>query len=183
MMGDNPPGHGDSLALATFAGGCFWCMVHPFDQWPGVKRVVAGYTGGTTVNPTYEKVCSRATGHREAVQIAFDPREMPYERLLEIFWQQIDPTDADGQFVDRGSSYRAAIFCHTDEQRLLAEASKAALTASGRFSRPIVTEILPAAPFYPAESCHQDYYKKNPGHYERYQQGSGRLTFVRRHWS
>ncbi len=183
-MTERAPEQGDeSGAVATFAGGCFWCMVHPFDQWPGVKRVVSGYTGGTTVNPTYEEVCSEATGHREAVQITFDPREMPYERLLELFWQQIDPTDAGGQFVDRGSSYRAAIFYHTEEQQRQAEASKAALAASGRFSRPIATEILPAAPFYPAEAYHQDYYKKNPGHYGRYQQGSGRLTFVQRHWS
>ena len=182
-MGEAGAEREESWAVATLAGGCFWCMVHPFDQWPGVKQVVSGYTGGTTVNPTYAEVCSETTGHREAVQITFDPREISYARLLELYWQQIDPTDSGGQFVDRGSSYRPAIFFHTEEQRQQAEASKVALEQSRRFSGPIVTDILPAGPFYPAEEYHQDYYRKNPGHYGRYRQGSGRALFLERHWS
>ena len=168
--------------VATFAGGCFWCMVKPFDQWPGVKSVVSGYTGGETKNPTYEEVCSERTGHVEAVQIVFDPVEFPYERLLEVFWQQIDPTDEGGQFCDRGSSYRTAIFYHNEEQRELAEASKQRLAESGRFSRPIVTPILPAKEFYPAEEYHQDFYKKSPQHYRMYRAGSGRDQFLNITW-
>lgn len=171
-----------SQAVATFAGGCFWCMVKPFEEWPGIIRVVSGYTGGHTINPTYEEVCSETTGHCEAVQITFDPEVFPYPKLLEIFWQQIDPTDAGGQFYDRGSSYRTAIFYHSEEQRAQAEASKAALLASGRFTKPIVTEIVPAAPFYPAETYHQGYHKKNPLHYLQYRRGSGRDAFISKHW-
>jgi methionine-S-sulfoxide reductase len=171
------------LQHATFAGGCFWCMVHPFDQWPGVKQVVSGYTGGTTANPTYEEVCSGQTGHREAVQITFDPAVISYEQLLDVFWRQIDPTDPGGQFVDRGSSYQAAVYYHSDAQRAAALQSKAALEASGRFDRPIVTDILPAGPFYPAEAYHQTYYATNADHYRRYQRGSGRPLFLERHWS
>lgn len=169
--------------LATFAGGCFWCMVSPFEERPGIIRVVSGYTGGHTVNPTYEQVCTDQTGHTEAVQITYDSDLFPYEKLLDIFWQQIDPTDAGGQFHDRGSSYRTAIFYHTEEQRQLAEASKRALQESGRFDREIVTEILPAAPFYPAEDYHQEYYRKKPMHYRAYRRGSGRDEFVEQHWS
>jgi peptide-methionine (S)-S-oxide reductase len=169
-------------ALATFAGGCFWCMVHPFDRIPGVLAVVSGYTGGHVPHPTYEQVTTGTTGHREAVQITFDPEVVSYEALLDVFWRQIDPTDPDGQFVDRGPSYRTAIFYHDDVQRQLAEASKAALAGSGRFSRPIVTEILPAGPFYPAEAYHQDFYRKAPDHYARYRAGSGRDLFLERHW-
>jgi peptide methionine sulfoxide reductase msrA/msrB len=172
-----------STELATLAGGCFWCMVHPFDEWSGVRRVVSGYTGGTTQHPTYEEVCSGRTGHREAVQIVFDPAVISYDRILDIFWRQIDPTDPEGQFADRGSSYRTAIFYHSDAQRQAAEASRDRIAASGRFSKPIATEILPAGPFYPAEDYHQDYYRKNPGHYRLYQSGSGRLRFLERHWS
>lgn len=168
--------------LATFAGGCFWCMVSPFDQQPGIISVVSGYTGGHTENPTYREVCSDTTGHFEAVQITFDPAIFPYSKLLELFWQQIDPTDPGGQFADRGSSYRTAIFYHTDEQRQQAEASKQALQASGRFDKPIVTAIVPAAPFYPAEEYHQQYHKKNPLHYKRYREGSGRAAFIKQHW-
>lgn len=168
--------------LATFAGGCFWCMVHPFDEEPGVVRVVSGYTGGHKANPTYEEVCGHGTGHREAVQITFDPAVMAYERLLDIFWQQIDPTDAGGQFYDRGESYETAVFYHSEEQRRAAEATRDRLQASGRFSAPIATAILPAGPFYPAEDYHQDYYKKNPSHYQRYRAGSGRDRFIRSHW-
>lgn len=167
---------------ATFAGGCFWCMVHPFDERPGILKVVSGYTGGHEENPTYEEVSSGTTGHAEAVQITFDPVVFPYEKLLDVFWQQIDPTDSGGQFYDRGSSYRTAIFYHNHHQKELAEKSKHVLEKSGRFRGAIVTEILPAGPFYPAESYHQDYYKKNPFHYNRYRQGSGRTDFIRKHW-
>ena len=172
-----------SLELATFAGGCFWCMVKPFDQMPGVVRVVSGYTGGHKPNPTYEEVCSETTGHAEAVQITFDPEILPYRKLLDIFWKQIDPTDPGGQFYDRGSSYRTAIFYHTEEQKAEAERSKEELAASGRFDKPIVTEIVPAGPFYPAEDYHQDYYKKNPFRYEMYRKGSGRDAFIEKTWS
>lgn len=169
-------------ALATFAGGCFWCMVTPFEEMPGILGVVSGYTGGHTENPTYEEVCSETTGHAEAVQIAYDPSVMPYRKLLDIYWQQIDPTDAGGQFHDRGESYRTAIFYHTEEQREEAEATKAALQASGRFDRPIATEIVPAGPFYAAEDYHQGYHHKNPFRYKMYRKGSGRDAFIDRHW-
>lgn len=169
--------------LATFAGGCFWCMVKPFDQWPGVLKVVSGYTGGDLPNPTYEQVCSDQTGHYEAVQITFDPALIPYQEILTVFWQSIDPTDPGGQFGDRGSSYQTAIFYHNEEQKALAEQSKKELEVSGPFGgRPIVTPILPAKPFYAAENYHQDYYKKNPNHYQRYNIGSGRAGFLARHW-
>ncbi|WP_042355381.1 peptide-methionine (S)-S-oxide reductase MsrA [Bacillus rubiinfantis] len=168
--------------VATFAGGCFWCMVKPFDEQPGIRSVVSGYTGGSVENPTYEQVCSGATGHVEAVQITYDPTVFSYEKLLQLFWQQIDPTDAGGQFYDRGQSYQTAIFYHDDEQKRLAEASKQALAESGRFHKPIVTPILPAQPFYPAEEYHQYYYKKNPAHYQRYHVGSGRKGYIEAHW-
>ena len=168
--------------LATFAGGCFWCMVSPFEEQPGVYGIVSGYTGGHTENPTYEEVCSDTTGHYEAVQITFNPDVMPYEKLLEQYWQQIDPTDPGGQFNDRGQSYRTAIFYHTDEQRRLAEESKQALAESGRFQKEIVTEIRPAAPFYEAEEKHQQYHRKNPFHYNLYKEGSGRARFIRENW-
>lgn len=168
--------------LATFAGGCFWCMVKPFDQWPGIIKVVSGYTGGNVENPTYEQVCSDTTGHYEAVQITFDPSVFSYKELLEVFWQQVDPTDAGGQFGDRGSSYQTAIFYHSDEQRQQAEESKKEMQENGPFNLPIVTPILPAKTFYPAEEYHQDYYKKNPSHYQRYHVGSGRAGYIQRHW-
>lgn len=171
-----------SNQLATFAGGCFWCMVKPFDEQPGIINVVSGYTGGTVENPTYQQVCTDTTGHYEAVQITFDPEVFPYEKLLELFWQQIDPTDTGGQFYDRGQSYQTAIFYHNDEQKRLAEESREALAASGRFNKPIVTPILAAKTFYPAEEYHQHYYKKNPAHYERYHIGSGRAGFIQQHW-
>lgn len=168
---------------ATFAGGCFWCMVKPFDEQPGIIEVVSGYTGGTTENPTYEEVCSDTTGHYEAVQITYDPEVFPYEKLVELFWQQIDPTDEGGQFYDRGHSYKTGIFYHTEEQRRIAMESKQKLAESGIFSKPIATEILPAKDFYRAEEYHQDYYKKKPEHYKRYRKGSGRDTFIRKHWA
>ncbi|WP_419714965.1 peptide-methionine (R)-S-oxide reductase MsrB [Fictibacillus marinisediminis] len=168
--------------LATFAGGCFWCMVSPFEEMPGIISVVSGYTGGHTENPTYQEVCADTTGHYEAVQITFDPELFPYKKLLQLFWQQIDPTDPGGQFYDRGDSYRTAIFYHNEEQKELAEASKQELAESGRFQKPIVTEILPASVFYPAEEYHQGYHKKNPAHYKRYRTGSGREDFIKSHW-
>lgn len=168
-------------SLATFAGGCFWCMVKPFDEQPGIIKVVSGYTGGTKEHPTYQEVCAGSTGHYEAVQITFDPLVYSYEKLLQI-WQQIDPTDPGGQFYDRGKSYQTAIFYHNEEQRKAAEQSKLELEKSGRFNKPIVTEILPAQAFYEAEEYHQYYYKKNPAHYERYHIGSGRKSFIERNW-
>ncbi|CAM4325120.1 peptide-methionine (R)-S-oxide reductase [Saccharibacillus endophyticus] len=167
---------------AIFAGGCFWCMVSPFDELPGIVSVVSGYTGGHTENPTYDEVASETTGHAEAVRIVFEPEIFPYKRLLELFWQQIDPTDAGGQFQDRGASYRTAIFTSNDQQRKEAEASKRDLQKSGRFKSKIVTEITEAGPFYPAEEEHQDYYKRSFGHYRLYRQHSGRDTFIHEHW-
>jgi peptide methionine sulfoxide reductase msrA/msrB len=157
-------------------------MVKPFDEQPGIIKVVSGYTGGHTENPTYRQVCAGTTGHYEAVQITFDPAVFMYGKLVELFWQQIDPTDPEGQFADRGESYRTAIFYHNEEQRRIAEESRAALAASGRFDDPIVTPILPAAPFYPAEEYHQDYHKKEPVHYKRYRIGSGREGFLQKYW-
>lgn len=168
--------------LATFAGGCFWCMVSPFEDLPGIKGIVSGYTGGDKPNPTYEEVRAQTTGHVEAVQIVFEPERFPYEKLVELFWQQIDPTDAGGQFHDRGDSYRTAIFYHNEEQKRIAEESKQKLAASGRFDRPIIVPILPAGPFYPAEEYHQNFHKKNPAHYKRDRSASGRDTFIARHW-
>lgn len=161
---------------ATFAGGCFWCMEGPFEVLEGVTEVVAGYTGGGRANPTYQEVSSGTTGHAEAIQITYDPAKVSYEKLLEIFWLQIDPTDAGGQFVDRGSQYRTAIFYHDTEQKKLAEASKKALAA--RFNQPIVTGIIPTGKFYPAEDYHQDYHRKNPLRYKRYREQSGRDAFL-----
>ncbi|MFC0558127.1 peptide-methionine (S)-S-oxide reductase MsrA [Halalkalibacter alkalisediminis] len=171
-----------SYEVATFAGGCFWCMVKPFDQFDGILSVVSGYTGGHTENPSYKEVCSETTGHYEAVQITYNPSIFSYKKLLTIYWQQIDPTDAGGQFFDRGNSYRTAIFYHNEDQRLLAEQSKAELKGSNKFNRPVVTQILPAKHFYLAEDYHQDYYKKNPLHYNRYRTGSGREAFINKHW-
>lgn len=171
------------MEKATFAGGCFWCMVTPFEELPGIGGIVSGYTGGTKENPTYEEVKSGATGHIEVVQITFDPALFPYERLLELYWQQIDPTDAEGQFHDRGTQYKTAIFYHNERQRELAEQSKRELEASGRFDKPIVTEIRPAETFYPAEAYHQDYHKKNPKHYKEDREQSGRDRFIQEHWN
>ncbi|MBY7142654.1 peptide-methionine (S)-S-oxide reductase MsrA [Virgibacillus sp. NKC19-3] len=167
---------------ATFAGGCFWCMVKPFDQWDGVYSVVSGYTGGHLENPTYEDVKSGESGHYEAVEITYDPNVITYETMLNIFWQQIDPTDDGGQFQDRGDSYRAAIFYHDKEQQQLAEESKKELEQSGKFSKPIVTQIIPAATFYPAENYHQDFYKKNEEDYKEDRAKSGRDDFIEAIW-
>ena len=170
------------LRKATCAGGCFWCSEADFEKLPGVAEVISGYTGGRVPQPTYEEVSAGRTGHVEAVQVLYDPSRIGYGELLEVFWRHIDPTDAGGQFADRGSQYRTAIFYHDEEQKRLAEESKKALAASGRFKRPIVTEILPAKEFYPAEDYHQDYAKKNPAAYEGYRIGSGRDAFFARVW-
>lgn len=168
--------------LAIFAGGCFWCMEHPFEKLPGVLSVTSGYTGGQKLNPTYHEVSAGGTGHTEAVEIVFDPTQVSYSQLLEILWMNIDPTDGNGQFVDRGNQYRSGIFYLTEEQQRLAEASKQALEKSGRFDKPIVTEIVPASSFYPAEEYHQDYYKKNPLRYKFYRYNSGRDRFLDKKW-
>lgn len=172
-----------STEYATFAGGCFWCMVSPFDEQPGIIKVVSGYTGGHKVNPTYQEVCSETTGHKEAVQITYDPQIFPYEKLLQLYWTQVDPCDEGGQFFDRGESYGTAIYYHNEEQRIKAEASKNALSISGRFDRPIVTPIIAATTFYPAEEYHQGYHKKNTAHYKAYRHGSGRDRFIQKHWN
>ncbi|MCP8969530.1 peptide-methionine (S)-S-oxide reductase MsrA [Ectobacillus ponti] len=169
--------------LATFAGGCFWCMVKPFDEQPGIQSVISGYMGGHVDNPAYEQVKTGTTGHYEVVQITFDPEVFPYKRLLDLYWPQTDPTDDGGQFFDRGPQYRTAIFYHTPEQRELAEKSKQQLADSGLFKKPIVTEILPAAVFYPAEEYHQHFYKKKPDAYARERVESGRDAFIQGNWN
>lgn len=169
------------MERAIFAGGCFWCMVHPFEEMAGVQSVLSGYTGGHVENPTYEQVCSKTTGHTEAVEIIFDPEQISYADLVEIYWRQTDPTDAFGQFEDRGSSYRPVIFYTTEAQRAIAEQSKQALQDSGRFDRPIVTTIEPAVAFYPAEDYHQAFYKKNPGRYALSSQI--RKAFLKENWA
>lgn len=169
--------------LATFAGGCFWCMVGPFEALEGVVKVISGYTGGYRENPTYEQVCSGKTGHFEAVQITFDPKIVGYESLLEVFWHQIDPTDTGGQFHDRGKSYRSAIFYHNELQRQQAVDSKKILNESNLFSAPVATLILPATTFYAAEEYHQGYYRKNAARYSQYRTVSGRDEFLHTHWN
>jgi len=170
------------LQTATFAGGCFWCTQADFEKIPGVVRVTAGYTGGHRPNPTYEEVSAGGTGHVEAVQVVFDPEKVSYRELLDYFWRHVDPTDSGGQFVDRGPQYRSVIFYHDEEQKRQAEESKKELGASGRFAKPIVSEILPFTKFYPAEDYHQDYYKKNPIRYDFYRWNSGRDQFLKKVW-
>ncbi|MFD0898051.1 peptide-methionine (S)-S-oxide reductase MsrA [Loigolactobacillus binensis] len=165
---------------AIFAGGCFWCMVQPFDETPGIVNVVSGYTGGHVANPTYAQVKSHTTGHTEAVAITYDPAVISYQQLLTIYWQQTDPTDAMGQFQDRGDNYRPVIFVQNDTERQLALASRQALAASGRFDRPIVTQIEDVQPFYPAEAAHQDYYKRHPEQYAT--EIAGRTEFTAKYW-
>ena len=171
-----------SLAKATFAGGCFWCMESPFESLDGVVSVTVGYTGGTKVNPTYEQVSAGGTGHAESVQIAYDPAKISYQKLLEIFWHNIDPLTADAQFCDHGHQYRSAIFFQDATQKKLAEESKRALEASGRFKQPIVTEITAASTFYPAEEYHQHYHQKNPVRYRFYRLTCGRDSRLRELW-
>lgn len=174
--------HSDNFEKATFAGGCFWCMVGPFAVHPGVTEVFSGYAGGFQENPSYEEVSMGKTGHYEVIQISYNPQKVSYEELLEIFWRQIDPTDLGGQFVDRGPQYRTAIFYHNDAQKKIAETSKAALGKSGRYNKEIVTPILPFQKFYPAEDYHQDYHKKNPLRYQLYRNNSGRDEYLKKIW-
>ncbi len=171
------------LKKAIFAGGCFWCMIKPFDKYDGVLSVVSGYTGGDVENPTYKDVCSGTTGHREAVCITYDDEIISYEKLLDIFWGAIDPTDEGGQFNDRGEHYKTAIYYFDESQKNTAEKSKEELEKSNIYNKPIATSIIKATEFYEAEEYHQDYYKKNPEHYNRYYKGSGRFDFVKRNWA
>lgn len=167
---------------AVFAGGCFWCMVEPFDSLSGIESVISGFTGGHVENPTYNQVVRGGTGHTEAVEITYDPEKISYGELVEIYWRQTDPTDAAGQFADRGDSYRPVIYYSNEEEREIAEQSKQNLQENGPFKDPIVTSIEPIQPFYPAEDYHQDFYKKEAAHYKRYSVGSGRVPFLEEHW-
>ena len=162
------------VARAAFAGGCFWCMEASLEKVPGVVSVVSGYAGGKVKNPTYEQVGTGTTGHAESVQVFYDPSKLSYERLVEVFWRNVDPTDGGGQFCDRGNEYRSEIFYENDAQRRVAEESKKALGASGRLKKPIVTRIVPLEAFYPAEEYHQDFWKKDPSRYRSYRTGCGR---------
>ncbi len=170
------------LETATFAGGCFWCSESDFTTVDGVHKVVSGYTGGSTANPSYQEVCSGTTGHFEAVQVSYDPQKVTYRQLLHAFWRHVDPTDGGGQFVDRGPQYRTAIFYHNEEQKRQAEASKAELSGSGRFGRAVVTPILPLTTFYKAEDYHQEYHTKSPVRYKAYRSASGRDRFIEKMW-
>ena len=173
-----PPG----TAVATFAGGCFWCMEPPYDKLNGVISTTSGYMGGTVKNPTYEAVSAGVTGHTEVVQVVYDPTKVSYEKLLDVFWHNIDPTVKDRQFCDIGTQYRTAIFAHTDDQKKLAEASKEALAKTKSFKDPIVTPVVVAGEFWPAEDYHQDYYKKNPARYTYYRTGCGRDARLKALW-
>ena len=168
---------------AVLAGGCFWCIQPAFDKAPGVLKTVVGYCGGTEPNPTYALVTSEKTKYRESIEITYDPAKISFQGLLDIYWKQIDPTQADGQFTDIGPSYHAAIFYGDEQERKVAEASKQKLAHSGRFKKPIVTEILPAMKFYPAEAYHQKYYQQNPDDFEAFERGSGRVSFEKKTWS
>jgi methionine-S-sulfoxide reductase len=170
------------LQKAIFAGGCFWCMEPPYDNLPGVISTTVGYTGGSVPDPTYEEVSEGKTGHAEAVEIVFDSTKISYQELLQVFWRNIDPTNPYGQFVDWGSQYRTAIFYLNDKQKELALKSKEQLDKSGKFGKPVVTQIVPASKFYPAEEYHQEFYKKNPLRYNSYKAGSGRSGFLEKTW-
>ncbi len=180
--GPDRAAEGGQLARATFAGGCFWCMQAAFDKLDGVVSTTVGYTGGHTKAPTYEEVSAGGTGHAEAIQVVYDPAKISYAELLEVFWHNVDPTTPDKQFCDEGHQYRSAIFVHDETQRRLAEASKKALEESGRFREPIVTEIVAASVFYPAEAYHQAYYKKNPIRYKFYRYNCGRDQRLEELW-
>lgn len=172
----------ENYESAIFAGGCFWCMVSPFDVLEGIIEVKSGYSGGHVENPTYKDVKSQTSGHYEVIKVIYDPKIINYDKLLDGFWRQVDPTDEGGQFQDRGESYRTAIFYTTEEQRKLAEASKKAMDASKRFDKPIVTPVLPAQKFYDAEEYHQDFYKKSPDEYKEDRGISGRDEFIQKYW-
>ncbi len=183
VSAQEPVQNAPKLEKATLAGGCFWCLESAMEKLEGVIKAISGYTGGHTENPTYEQVCSGTTGHYEAVEIIYDPEIITYQEILDAFWKSINPTDPLGQFVDQGSQYRTAIFYHNEEQKRIAEQSKEALDKSGRFESPIVTKILPAVVFYPAEEYHQDYYQKSSNRYEIYRSFSGRDQFQERYWN
>lgn len=170
------------MAVATFAGGCFWCLVKPFDQFEGVECVVSGYSGGHVVNPTYKEVCSNTTGHREAVQITFNDEIISYEDIVRLFFKTFDPTDAGGQFYDRGESYQSAIFYHDKNQQQIAQSVIDDLENKKIFNAPIVTPVIAYKNFYEAEEYHQDFYKKDPDHYNAYKNRSGRQQFIDNHW-
>ncbi len=167
---------------AIFAGGCFWCMQPPFDHAKGVIKTVVGYAGGSAEDATYEKVSAHKTQHRESIEVTYDPAQISYDQLLDVFWRNVNPTQADGQFHDIGLSYQAAIFCATEEEKKIADASKEKLAKSGKFQKPIATEVLPSVKFYPAEEYHQKYYLKNRADYEAYHVGSGRTAFIEKIW-
>lgn len=172
----------ESASVATFAGGCFWCMQPPFDKLDGVLKTSVGFSGGKKRNPQYREVASGSTSHIEVVQVLFDPKKITYEKLLDVFWMNIDPTDSGGQFVDRGAQYRPAVFFHNEEQKKLAQKSKAALENSGRFKKPVTTELLAFNEFFPAEDYHQKYYQKSPMSYNFYRFNSGRDDFIEKYW-
>lgn len=172
----------NKIEKATFAGGCFWCMETPFEKLKGVQEVISGFTGGSKLNPTYREVSAGGTGHCESVEVVYDPEQITYEQLLDVFWHNIDPTDPQGQFVDKGDQYRSAIFYHNEEQKRLAQDSKKKLEASGKFTKPIVTEITQASDFYPAENYHQNFYKTHPYQYKFYRFNSGRDRFLDKVW-
>jgi peptide methionine sulfoxide reductase msrA/msrB len=172
-----------NLKLATFAGGCFWCMEAAFEGMEGVVDVISGYTGGSEKTATYELTSTGTTKHREVIQVTYDPKLVGYEVLIDLFWRQIDPTDDGGQFADRGYQYTTAIFYHDHEQKEIAEKSKKEMEKSGKFNKPISTEILPATKFYVAEEYHQDYSKKRTIQYKLYEKGSGRLDYKKRVWN
>ena len=171
-----------NLQPAYFAGGCFWCMQYAFDRVKGVKKTIVGYTGGKVAAPSYEDVSGGDTGHAESIEVLYDPKEVTYPQLLDVFWHNIDPTTVNRQFADRGTQYRTAVFYRNDEEKKAAEASKAALEKSGKYDKPIVTQFVPAGTFYPAEDYHQEYYQKNPDHFQAYEIGSGRAGYIKRTW-
>lgn len=170
------------LEKATFAGGCFWCMQPIYDQLKGVKATMVGYTGGTKPNPTYEEVCLGTTGHTEAIEVTFDPSVVSYDQVIDVYWKNIDPTTPNRQFCDAGTQYRSGVYYHSEAQKKAAEASRDKLEKSGKFTKKIVTEILPATPFYPAEEYHQKYYVKNAIRYKLYKENCGRDQFLKKVW-
>ena len=181
-MSDYDVSHLEGFSKATFSGGCFWCMEPAFEAMDGVEESVSGYIGGGEEDAFYKEVVSGDTGHREAVQVYYDAEKVKYDDLLESYWRQIDPTDAGGQFADRGEQYKTAIYYHTEDQRVGAQAAKEDLELSGKFDTPVVTEVLAASEFFPAEEEHQDFYKKQSDHYKRYKKGSGRTDFIDDNW-
>ncbi len=182
LFAENSMAKNETTKKATFAGGCFWCMQPPFDKLPGVVSTTVGYTGGTKDHPTYEEVSAGGTGHAESLEVAYDPSKIRYDQLLDVFWKNIDPTTKDAQFVDIGRQYRSAIFYHDEDERREALASKERLEKSGRYSKPIATEIVSATKFYPAEEHHQKYYQKNPIRYKFYRFASGRDQYLKKIW-